>query len=132
MFSTEYKIMFSDTDPGGIVFFANFFKIAHFAYEQFFTSFNLKRNYFLDDEFVVPIVNSNADFKSPVKFGDVIICGVYVEKVGTTSFTLKYDMLVNNKIVAEVKTNHVFVKKSNFVKTELPNDLKQILKENVI
>lgn len=132
MFSVEYKIMFSDTDPGGIVFFANYFKVAHFAYEQFFASLNLTHNYFLDEEYVIPIVNSSADFKSPVKFGDEIICGVYVEKVGTTSFTLKYDMIVNNKIAAEVKTNHVFVKKNNFTKTELPNDLKLILKEHLI
>jgi acyl-CoA thioester hydrolase len=124
--------MFSDTDPGGIVFFANFFKIAHFGYEQFFESLNLKKNYFLDEEFVIPIVNSNANFKSPVKFGDTILCGIYVEKVGKSSFTLKYDMLVNDKIAAEVNTSHVFVKKNGFVKTDLPKDLTLVLTEHLI
>ncbi|MBK8945103.1 MAG: acyl-CoA thioesterase [Ignavibacteriae bacterium] len=132
MFSVEYKVMFSDTDPGGIVFFANYLKIAHFAYEQFFASLNLKRNFFLDDEFVIPIIKTNAEFKSPVKFGDKIICGIYVDEIGITSFTLKYDLIVNDKISAEVKTTHVFVKKSDFKKTDLPNDLRQILKEHLI
>ncbi len=132
MYSVEYKVMFSDTDPGGIMFFANYFKIAHFAYEQFFASFNLKKNYFQNDEFVIPIINSNGDFKAPVKFGDTIICGVFVEKIGTTSFTLNYELLVNDRIAAEVKTTHVFVKKSDFKKAELPEDLKECLKQHSI
>ena len=132
MFTTNYKIAFSDTDPGGIVFFANFFKVAHFAYEQFFESLNLRRNYFLDEEYIIPIVNSSADFKFPAKFGDTIVCGVYVEQIGTTSFSLKYDLIVNDRISAEVKTTHVFVKKADFKKTDLPKDLKLLLTEHLI
>ncbi len=132
MFSVEYKVPFADTDPGGIVFFANYFKIAHFTYEQFFENLNLERNYFLDEVFIIPIVNSNANFLSPIKFGDTVICGVYVEKIGITSFTLKYDLLVDNEIVAEVKTSHVLVKRKDFKKSELPKDLKQKLTEHLI
>jgi len=131
VFSTEYKVPFADTDSGGIVFFANFFKIAHITYEQFFESLNLQRNYFLDDEFIIPIVNANADFRDPVKFGDTVICGVYVANVGTTSFSLKYDLLVDNEIVADVKTIHVLVKRKDFTKSELPKELKQKLTEHL-
>jgi 1,4-dihydroxy-2-naphthoyl-CoA hydrolase len=132
VFSSKYKVPFADTDAGGIVFFANYFKIAHFTYEKFFENLNFERNYFLDDEYIIPIVNSSADFKSPVKFGETVICRVYVEKVGNTSFTLKYDLLVDNEIVAEVKTSHVLVKKNDFVKAELTGELRIKLTEHLI
>ena len=132
MFTTTYRVAFSDTDPGGIVFFANFFKIAHIAYEQFFENFNLDKNYFLDDEFVIPIVNSNADFHSPVKFGDILTCEVFVESIGNTSFALKYFLKIDDQIKAEVKTKHVIANKNSFTKSAIPNELRAKLTDHLI
>lgn len=130
MFETKYKIAFSETDPGGILFFAEFFKIAHITYERFFDSLNLKRNYFLDKEFILPIVHANADYISPVKFGDELKCEVFVGKIGETSFELKYNLFNKNQIAAKVITKHVVVKKEVFKKSEVPKDLLIKLKEN--
>ncbi len=127
LFKNEYKVTFSDTDPGGIVFFANFFKFAHIAYEQFFESLNLKTNYFFNDEIVIPIVNSSADFYSPVRFGDVLTCKLELSDIGNTSFIIKYKLSVVDKTVAEVITKHVVVSKVDFKKTPIPNELKEKL-----
>ncbi len=130
MFTTKYKIAFCETDPGGILFFAEFFKIAHVTYERFFEYLNLERNYFLDDEYILPIVHSNADYLSPVRFGDELLCEVKVGKIGKTSFELVYKLKNKDKIAAEVLTKHVVVKKKSFKKAEIPNDLLEKLREN--
>ena len=130
MFSTNYKIAFCETDPGGILFFAEFYKIAHIAYERFFDQLDLDRNYFLDDEFILPIVHSNADYKSPVKFGDELECEVVVGAIGETSFELNYTLLNKNNIAAKIKTKHVVVKKRKFEKSDIPISLLEKLKEN--
>ena len=130
MFTTKYKIAFCETDPGGILFFAEFFKIAHVAYERFFESLNLEKNYFLDDEYILPIVHSNADYLSPVKFGDELVCEVKVGKIGTTSFELVYLLMNKDKTAANILTKHVAVKKKGFEKAEIPKDLLGKLKEN--
>ena len=130
MFTTNYKIAFSETDPGGILFFAEFFKIAHITYERFFDQLELDRNYFLDDEFVLPIVHSNADYLAPVKFGDELRCEVFVGEIGETSFELNYILLNRDKISAKIVTKHVVVKKSEFKKTIIPEVLLSRLKEN--
>lgn len=130
MFTTKYKIAFCETDPGGILFFAEFFKIAHIAYERFFESLNLERNYFLDSDYILPIVHSNADYLSPVKFGDELLCEVMVGEIGKTSFELVYKLINKNKTASEVLTKHVVVKKQNFEKTKIPNDLLEKLREN--
>jgi YbgC/YbaW family acyl-CoA thioester hydrolase len=130
LFTTKYKIAFCETDPGGILFFAEFFKIAHVAYERFFESLNLEKNYFLDDEYILPIVHSNADYLSPVKFGDELVCEVKVGKIGTTSFELVYLLMNKDKTAAKILTKHVAVKKEGFEKAEIPKNLLGKLKEN--
>ncbi|MCP5062211.1 MAG: acyl-CoA thioesterase [Ignavibacteriae bacterium] len=130
MFTTKYKISFGETDPGGIIFFAELFKITHIVYERLFENFGTKRNYFLDDEFMIPIVHTEADFVSPMKFGDEIKCTVMVEDIGSTSFLLKYQFQKNDKIMATSKTTHVMVNKNNFVKTKIPIELMEKLKEH--
>lgn len=130
MFSTNYKISFSETDPGGILFFAEFFKIAHITYERFLESFNLKKNYFIDNEYAIPIIHSKADFLSPVKFGDELNCEVIVSKIGITSFELSYALKNKDLITAKIYTKHVVVRKKDFIKTNIPNELIEKLKEH--
>lgn len=130
MFSIRYKINFSETDPGGILFFAEFFKIAHVAYERFFESLDLERNYFLDDEYILPIVHSEADYLSPVKFGDELECEVTVGNIGSTSFELNYKLVNSGNTAALIKTKHVTVNKKEFKKTKIPNNLMAELREN--
>lgn len=130
MFSTKYKVTFSETDPGGILFFAEYFKIAHIIYERFFDSLKLDRNYFIDDTFGLPIVHSHADYNSPVKFGDELDCTVYVGNIGESSFELKYQMKNKDAFAAKILTKHVVVLKNGFKKAPIPEALLNRLKEN--
>ena len=130
MFTTDYKVSFSETDPGGILFFAEFLKIAHITYEKYFESLSLDRNYFLDDIYVLPIVHTEADYFSPVKFGDTLICEIQVGKIGRTSFELYYNLKLNDNIAAKVITKHVVVLKSSFKKSSIPTELLNALKGN--
>lgn len=130
MFSIKYKINFSETDPGGILFFAEYLRIAHIAYERFFESLGLDHNYFIDEKYVLPIVHSEADYLSPVRFGDELECEVTVGELGTSSFELNYLLKNKTKRAAQISTKHVAVLKQEFVKTELPNQLREKLKEN--
>ena len=130
MFTTRHKISFSETDPGGIVFFAEFFNIAHIAYEAFFSSLSLERNYFLDQTYILPIVHASADFLSPLKFGDEIICEVNVGGIGETSFELLYSIYKNENLSARIITKHVSVLRNEFKKIRIPEELLVKLKAN--
>ncbi len=130
MFSTNYQVTFSETDPGGILFFAEFFKIAHISYERFLQSMNLKQNYFQDNEIALPIVHSSADFKSPVEFLDTLSCEITVGKISESTFELLHTFRKSNEIAANIKTVHTVISKKNFKKTKIPNELLLKLKEN--
>lgn len=128
MFRTEIKINFFDCDPAGIMFFGNIFKITHSAYEEMLQKGGLKRNYFKDDEYALPLVHSEADFLRPIMPGETVTVQLTVSLLKESSFELSYVVLnLKGEVCAKVKTVHVSVSKLNWQKTPLPQDLRNCL-----
>lgn len=131
MFTTNIRINFFDTDPGGVLFYGNIFKIMHSAYEQMMDSFNLTRNYFIDTDYAIPIIQTSSDYYHPLRVGDLVQVNIKVSKLKTCSFELSYEIYNTKEILAaEAKTVHLFVKKDGFEKTGLLIDLQEKLKIN--
>ena len=117
MFKTEKKISFYDCDPAGILFFGRVFELCHSAYEDLIASFNLNEDYWNNNEYVVPILNSEAHYHKSIKYGEMITVEVTVLKLKSSSFELEY--VCKNKSGEEctiVRTVHVCVNKSTWKK----------------
>lgn len=132
MFQTKERLNFYDCDPAGIIFFASLLKIAHTVYEKFLAQISPNRNFFFDDELVLPIIHCEADYHKPLKAFDEVDVTVTVKQVGDSSFELNYKFEIASNLYAEAKTVHVCVDKKKFEKTNLPNQLKSKLKENLM
>ncbi|MBI9070978.1 MAG: acyl-CoA thioesterase [Melioribacteraceae bacterium] len=128
MFKTKEKIRFHDSDPAGILFYGNIFKLVHSACEDMISSFSMNLNYYADEKFVFPLVHAEADYIKPIRTGDNVEIEIGVYILGETSFTLEY-VITNNadEILANVKTVHVCVSKENFKKSLLPEELRNNL-----
>ena len=121
MFSVKRKINFYDCDPAGILFFGRIFELCHSAYEELIASFNLKENYWSNEDYVMPIISSEASYKKAVKYGDIITINITVAQLKTSSFELNYECKNEKGEVAnEVMTVHVCVSKTDWKKRELP------------
>lgn len=132
MFQTEAKINFFDCDPAGILFFGNFFKIAHAAYEELLKNGNLTRNYFSDNDYALPLVHSEGDFLKPLRPCESARLQVIVSLLKESSFELTFQ--IGNgagQTCAIVKTVHVAVSRKNWKKTRIPEDLKEFLKQHL-
>lgn len=133
MFNSFTKVYFFDADPAGIIFYASIFKFAHAAYEDFMRSLKLSRDFFFDEEVVLPIVHAEADYLKPLKVGDELKIDVWVSRLMKSSFELSYkfhDALLDT--AATTKTVHVCVSKKDFKKTELPKELYLKLSEHLV
>jgi len=120
MIKLQKKINFFDCDPAGILFYGKIFFVCHAAYEELVSSFELEKDYWQNDEFVVPIINSSADYLIPLKNGDTVLVEVTVSDLRTSSFELSYKCFNQRKeLCAKVKTVHVFVDKKSWKKKEL-------------
>jgi YbgC/YbaW family acyl-CoA thioester hydrolase len=129
MFRTETRVYFYDADPAGIIFYASIFRFAHSAYEDFMRNLNLEKDYFFNDEIVLPIIHTEADYINPIKVGEKLIISVIVSQLREKSFELSYNFSdENEKVRASAKTVHVCVNKNGFKKVSLPVTLYEKLK----
>lgn len=125
-FKYSTQIRFHHTDLAGISFYANVFPLAHDAYEEFICQVIKmeKSNWFTNPEWIVPIKQTECEFKAPLRPFAQIDIFVNVESCGESAFTLRFDFKDQNILCATVKTTHVFCNKTNFAKQEIPKDIK--------
>jgi acyl-CoA thioester hydrolase/1,4-dihydroxy-2-naphthoyl-CoA hydrolase len=129
MIKLEKKINFFDCDPAGILFYGNIFFLCHSAYEELVSSFALNTDYWQNDDFVVPIINTSANYLFPYKNGDTVSVIVTVTDLRKSSFELNYECFnQHDKLCASVKTIHVLVDKKSWQKKELLPEIRESLK----
>lgn len=131
MFVHNLTAQVHDTDAAGVIYFANFYRMAHTAYEAFMESIGYSIRYFLDEAACLPlIVHSQADYKKSIRTGDKLRIELSVEKVGISSYGLAYQIKDHHgDLVADLKTVHVAVSKITHAKMPLPEDFKKKLLE---
>lgn len=129
MFTVKRKINFYDCDAAGILFFARIYELCHSAYEELIESFKLKEDYWNNDDYVVPIIRSEAAYHKPLKYGEVVTIELKVAMLKSSSFELNYECK-NEKdgITNKVRTVHVFVDKKTWKKSAIPSGISQKLK----
>lgn len=89
-YRSTLKIRFSDEDHARIVYYPRFFHFFHVAFEDFFESEGVPYRACLDEGVGWPAVHAEADFESPVRFGDELELAVDVARLGRTSATFVY------------------------------------------
>ncbi len=126
----ERPVHFEDVDAAGIVFFGTFLNYCHEAMERLFEG--------ADGGYVglitrrkigFPAVKVVAEYKAPLRYGDVARIEVTVPRIGTTSATLRYafSRAVDGVHVATI--DHVVVSSdlATMTKLPLPRDCRAVL-----
>lgn len=133
MYRIDATLRLPDTDAAGILFYGNYFRLAHEAYEDFMDNIDFGLAYVLNDaEILILIAHAEADYKTSLRLGDEYTIAMRVEKIGRTSFELRYRFLDDNgELAASLKTVHVSVSKETEKPVELPESLKKGLSKYV-
>ncbi|MGA7837041.1 MAG: acyl-CoA thioesterase [Ignavibacteriaceae bacterium] len=132
MYLYEKTINFYDCDPAGILFYARIYELTHAAYEGLIDSFNLGEDYWANDDYVVPILHSEARYHKPITYGQTISVEVGVTKIKTSSFELQYKCKnENGDVCVDVKTVHVLIDKIDWKKKSLTDGIKTGLMKNI-
>ena len=98
MFQYNCEVFYEDTDMGGRVYHANYFKFIERARSKFIESLNIdQRTLLLEEKKFFVVKNITADYKLPAYFGDnLLICTNLVELKKAT-MVLKQDILRENR-----------------------------------
>jgi YbgC/YbaW family acyl-CoA thioester hydrolase len=125
MFISKRKINFYDCDPAGILFYAKIYELCHSVYEEMIQSFNLEENYWTNDDYVVPIIHSEATYHKPLVYNSFVLIELSITSISSSSFKLSYSC--KNEVgdsCVEVKTTHVFVDKKTWKKKSIKDDVR--------
>lgn len=90
-FTRPHKILFSECDPAGIVFYPQYFIMFNNLLERWFNELLPQgfAGYILDQRFGLPTVHLEAEFKAISRMGDDVQLELQVERIGRKSITLR-------------------------------------------
>ncbi len=69
----EIKIYYEDTDCGGVVYYANYFKYFERARTHYLEDHGLSVPALHQQGIVLVVTETNASFKSPARYGDILV-----------------------------------------------------------
>jgi len=90
-FVTTHTVRFAEIDAAGIAFFSRIYEWSHYAYEQALASVGLPLMELLESsEVIMPMVHSEADYKSPCRLGEELTIDVVIESSTKRSVTWRF------------------------------------------
>lgn len=91
-FTTQILVRFGHVDPAGIAFYPRIYEYVHEVFEELWNEHVGERYYrlILEERIGFPLVHSEVDFRSPLRFGDRPIVRVTCFKLGRSSLGLRY------------------------------------------
>jgi len=132
MFFKKKILRLSETDATGVLYFAEQFRMAQEIFEEYLEKCGLSLGESLDKgEFLWPIVHAEGNFLAPIKVGDELELALFVQKIGTTSFTLGCDFRDANNARSLGRTSivHVAIDRKSWSSSPLPVELRKALEE---
>jgi len=126
-------IRFDDVDHAQVVYFPRFLEFCHQTFEDFFNA-EAKLPYvaLLGDRGVgFPAVHAEADYFSPLRFGDSCRISMELLRLGTRSITHRFRIYRGEDLLAaEVKLVMAAIAVPGFTPRDIPEDIRALLQRN--
>jgi len=124
MYVQRIGVRFDDVDYAQIVYFPRLFGYCHYTFEDFFgRKAGVTYAELLSKRRVgFPTVHAEADFKAPLRFGDVCRVEMETMKLGKRSLTNRYRLYLGatRKLCAEISLVHVAMDLDRFQSVDIP------------
>jgi|TARA_B100000315_G_C14585041_1_gene592540 acyl-CoA thioester hydrolase len=128
---TEHRIYYSDTDHGGVVYYANYLKWFEIGRTEILRQYGFNYADFENQNIMAPVVEVKCNYKLAAKYDDVIIIKTDIDKLGNSSIRFHYKVIrkKDNKLLAEGYTVNVFVDKKTMKSIKIPDNLRKSLQD---
>jgi 4-hydroxybenzoyl-CoA thioesterase len=129
-FVAEVKVRFADVDHARIVYYPRFFHYFHIAFEELFErEMGMKYPEVIDGDHVgFPAVKTEAEYRSPVRFGDVLRIRVTCSRLGSRSVTLHYraERVKDGVLCTEARVTTACVDMRTFTSQVIPEKYREL------
>lgn len=119
MFKTKYRIYYEDTDAGGIMYYANYLKLAERSRTDWLRTLGFDQSQ-LDVLFVVRKVE--IEYLSPAKLDDEVLVETSLQNIGRASISFRQEFFVGGKKLSFADVLIVCIDK-DFKPTKVPEEI---------
>ena len=125
------KVRFGDCDSAGVIHFHNLLRWAHESWEESIDIYGIPHQDIFpnvsshENLVILPIVNCEANFLSPIKIGDLLTIKIIPKKINNHLFQVNTIFLKDEINVAEGKIIHCSLNVDSKLKVKLPDQLER-------
>jgi YbgC/YbaW family acyl-CoA thioester hydrolase len=132
MFKNTRSIYLKETDATGVIYFTSLFQYALETFESYLQSRNFSLSHLFEKGYMMPVVHADADYKAPLKAGDLISIDLTISHIGDTSFsvTSRIELASTGQIAGYVTIVHALVRQGGKKSCAIPPDLLHFLRKN--
>ncbi len=109
------QVRYAETDQMGVVYHANYLVWFELGRTAFFDELGYSYQAFEESGLVAPVVDIQASFKRPVKYGDDVLVTTWVQSYDGLRITYAYEIATAaNGVCVTGWSKHVCVRKETF------------------
>ncbi len=128
-FETTMSFKFRQTDMIGIGYFNEVFNLFHDSYEDWAELVcGSKSEWFGNPDWAVPIKKIESEYMRPLMAFETYKVQIETTQVGSSSFTLKCQILKGDQPCCVIQSTHVFMSKKTFKSVPIPEKIAEKLK----
>ncbi len=120
------RVRYHECDPQGIVFHAHYLAYADMAsfacMKALFGSLDVLRDSRVD----LVVAESNVRYLAPCRFDDELVVAVFIDRVGTTSLILRFDIERETELAAAVTNRYVWIGTETLRPTAPPDQIREV------
>ena len=124
----DFKVPLQETDHAGVMFFGHLFSHTHDAYARLMESMGFPLHQVIEaGKYHIPIAHAEADYLAPMRHGQSVQVMIDIERLGSSSFTLKYEFSSDDGLCALASTRHVVIDPGTAGPVPIPDNLRREL-----
>lgn len=127
---TEHRVIYGDTDAGGVVYYANYLRWFESGRRELCRRLGVDLVSLGKAGIIVPVVEAHCNYLLPAVYDDVLEVETRISEIKEKSIRFEYRILRKDgrKLLAEGYTINVFVDSGKMKSTGIPEDVKKMLK----
>jgi 4-hydroxybenzoyl-CoA thioesterase len=124
------RVEFGDTDAAGVVFYPNYFRWFDQATHELLRSISYPASRMFKEGFIIPLVETHAEFLSPVFYDDLISISSRIAEVRTRAFRVQHQIRKGEELVCDGYEVRMWVRTApgeELVPEPIPDSLRRAL-----
>ncbi len=130
MHNTEHRVIYADTDAGGVVYYGNYFRWFEAGRRELLRSLKIDYNALHKNGILTPVVEAHCNYLKPARYDDLVVIetGISEVKERSIKFENKVFRKKGKELLASGHTINVFVDGKIMKSIKIPPPVRKKLK----